>query len=349
VGKPSEAYGELYRPFDEGRFIARLPGPPYQFIDRVPRIDAEPWKMVSGARAEAQYDVAPDDWYFAAERQPVMPYAVLAEVALQACGWLAAYMGSALTGPDDLCFRNLGGDAELLRPVGRDPGTLTTRVEVTRVSRSAGMIIQSYAFEVRDTAGPVYRGTTTFGFFTRAALAQQVGLREARLHEHGPEEQARAEGFPFPREAPFPDDRLRMLDRVDLLVPDGGPAGLGLIRGVKDVNPDEWFFKAHFYQDPVWPGSLGLEALVQLLKVAAHRRWPGEHFEAMRGGPHHWTYRGQVIPTSRRVTVQAEVTAVSDAARTLTADGFLLVDGLVIYQMRGFSLTVNPGEPGNDT
>jgi hypothetical protein len=49
------------------------------------------------------------------------------------------------------------------------------------------------------------------------------------------------------------------------------------------------------------------------------------------------------------VTVQAEVTAVSDERRELTADGFLLVDGLVIYQMRGFSLTVNPGEPGNDT
>jgi 3-hydroxymyristoyl/3-hydroxydecanoyl-(acyl carrier protein) dehydratase len=169
------------------------------------------------------------------------------------------------------------------------------------------------------------------------------------MHEPTAEERARAESFPYPREVPFPDDRLRMIDRVDLFVPDGGPAGLGLIRASKDVNPEEWFFKAHFYQDPVWPGSLGLEALVQLLKVAAHRRWPGERFAAMRGGPHHWTYRGQVVPTSRRVTVQAEVTAVSDERRELTADGFLLVDGLVIYQMRGFSLTVNPGEPGNDT
>jgi acyl transferase domain-containing protein/3-hydroxymyristoyl/3-hydroxydecanoyl-(acyl carrier protein) dehydratase len=349
VGKPSEAYGEPYRPFDSGRFIARLPGPPYQFIDRVTRIDAEPWKMVTGAAAEAQYDVSPDDWYFAAERQPVMPYAVLAEVALQACGWLAAYMGSALTSPDDLCFRNLGGDAELLAAVGPDAGTLTTRVEVTRVSRSAGMIIQSYAFEVRGATGPVYRGTTTFGFFTRTALAQQVGLREARLYEPGADEWSRGEEFPYPREAPFPDDRLRMIDRVDLFVPDGGPAGRGLIRASKDVNPAEWFFKAHFYQDPVWPGSLGLEALVQLLKVAAHRRWPAERFAAMRGEPHHWAYRGQVVPTSRHVTVQAEITSVSDEARELTADGFLLVDGLVIYQMRGFSLTVSRGEVGHDT
>jgi hypothetical protein len=34
----------------------------------------------------------------------------------------------------------------------------------------------------------------------------------------------------------------------------------------KDVDPGEWFFKAHFFQDPVMPGSLGIEALCQLLQ-----------------------------------------------------------------------------------
>ena len=41
IGKPSEAFGEPYRIFDEGRVIARLPGPPFQFLDRVTDIDAE--------------------------------------------------------------------------------------------------------------------------------------------------------------------------------------------------------------------------------------------------------------------------------------------------------------------
>ncbi len=36
-------------------------------------------------------------WYFAANRQATMPFAVLLEIALQPCGWLAAYLGSALT------------------------------------------------------------------------------------------------------------------------------------------------------------------------------------------------------------------------------------------------------------
>ena len=39
--------------------------------------------------------------------------------------------------------------------------------------------------------------------------------------------------------------------------------------GGRSGRPSEWFFAAHFYQDPVCPGSLGLESFQQLLKVVA--------------------------------------------------------------------------------
>jgi acyl transferase domain-containing protein/3-hydroxymyristoyl/3-hydroxydecanoyl-(acyl carrier protein) dehydratase len=345
VGKPSEAFGEPYRVFDNERIIARLPGPPYQFLDRITRINAEPWKMVAGGEIEAEYDVPPEAWYFAADRQPAMPFAVLLEVALQPCGWLAAYIGSALTSPVDLSFRNLGGSAELLEEVGPDSGTLTTRVRITRVSRSAGMIIQGFDFAVGCGGRPVYRGETTFGFFPKEALARQVGLRDEVVYEPGEDETLRAETIGYPDEAPLPDERWRMIDRVDALIPDGGPHGLGFVRGTKTVNPDEWFFKAHFYQDPVVPGSLGLESLLQLLKVLALRRFGGRRFAVMRGGPHSWVYRGQVVPTCERVTVTAVVTASDDANRRLTADGFLSVDGRTIYKMKDFTLGVVGDRP----
>src|SRR5262249_6774270 len=145
--------------FDSERFIARLPGPPFSFLDRVVAVDGPPWKLASGVTAQTEYDVPPDAWYFASARQPVMPFSVLLEAALQPCGWLAAYLGSALTSPADLCFRNLGGEAELLRPVTPSSGTLAVRATITRVSSSAGMIIQDFAFDLCDCAGPVYRGT----------------------------------------------------------------------------------------------------------------------------------------------------------------------------------------------
>ncbi len=339
IGKPSVAFGDRYQVFDEQRIIARLPGPPYQFLDRITHIAAEPWKMVAGGVIEAQYDVPGDAWYFDAERSDLMPFAVLLEVALQPCGWLAAYLGSALTSDEQLCFRNLGGTAKVLTPVDRDAGTLTTRVKITQVSHSGGMIIQHYDFAVRSARGPVYEGKTTFGFFSPAALRQQVGVREAPLYEPDAAERTRSANFDYPCTAPFPGDQMRMLDRIDLFVPDGGPARLGFLQGSKTVEPDAWFFKAHFYQDPVWPGSLGLEAFLQLLKVAAKHFWPHEPtFLAMVGKTHTWVYRGQVIPTSRLVQVQAIITARDDAEKELTADGFLLVDGLTIYQMKDFTL-----------
>jgi 3-hydroxymyristoyl/3-hydroxydecanoyl-(acyl carrier protein) dehydratase len=143
----------------------------------------------------------------------------------------------------------------------------------------------------------------------------------------------------------LPDERLLMIDEVELCVPDGGPKGLGYLRGVKRVKPEEWFFKAHFYQDPVWPGSLGLEAMIELLKVAARERWPGlgpgTSFEPIGVGvPHEWTYRGQVIPKDKLVQVEATITKVSDAERLIVADGHLEVDGRVIYQMKDFSMRV---------
>jgi acyl transferase domain-containing protein/3-hydroxymyristoyl/3-hydroxydecanoyl-(acyl carrier protein) dehydratase len=345
TGKLTEAFGDRYSPFDEGRFIARLPAPPYSFLDRIVKLAAQPWKMVAGGEVWAEYDVATDEWYFASERAAIMPFAVLLEIPLQVCGWMAAYIGSALTSSAALHFRNLGGSAELIRMVTSMSGTLSTHVHVKRVATSAGMIIQDFDFETSDSLGLVYRAATTFGFFSAQTLGQQIGIREAKLHEPSDTEIRLAQTFAYPTEAPFPDQRLRMIDRIDWFLPDGGPTGLGFIEGSKDVRPEEWFFKAHFYQDPVMPGSLGLEAMLQLLKIVAHAHWrpgPGAHFVANLGA-HRWMYRGQVIPSNKQVRVQAMVTSRDDSLRRLTADGCLSVDGLVIYRMQDFTLQLIEG------
>ncbi|HEY6007977.1 MAG TPA: type I polyketide synthase, partial [Geobacteraceae bacterium] len=341
-GKPSEAFGAPYRVFDAERKIARLPGPPFQFLDRVTEVTATAWRMEAGGEAEVEYFVPADAWYFGANRQGAMPFAVLLETALQPCGWLAAYVGSALTSATDLSFRNLGGTAVQHREVTAASGVLTTRVKITRVAASGGMIIQNYDMRVTDAAGVVYEGETVFGFFSREALANQVGVREATPYVPDATETARGREFPYPEGAPFPAREFRMVDRIALFVADGGPAGLGFIRGTKVVDPQEWFFQAHFYQDPVCPGSLGLESFLQLLKVAAVERWgSGEasRFQAVDlGKSHTWTYRGQIVPTNREVTIEAVVTAVDDAERVITAAGYLSVDGKVIYGMEDFTL-----------
>lgn len=345
-GNPSEGFGDRYKIFDAGtgRKIARLPGPPFQFMDRVTAVRGEPWVMQAGAFAEAQYDIPADAWYFAADRQPRMPFSVLLEAALQPCGWLAAYVGSALQSPTDISFRNLGGTAVQHRPVTPESGTITCSATLKKAATSGGMIIQEFDFTVADAAGLIYAGETMFGFFSKEALANQVGIRDAKPYLPTPVEIERSRSLAYPAAAPFPEKKLSMIDRIESFIPDGGPHGLGYIRGVKDVDPEEWFFKAHFYEDPVTPGSLGLESFIQLLKFAAVERWgwqPGSVFEATAlEKTHRWLYRGQIVPTNRLVTVVAWITAVDDESKTLTAAGFLSVDGKTIYQMNDFTVRI---------
>lgn len=347
VGNPSDAFGDRYRVFDDQRVIARLPGPPFQFLDRITSIEqCQPWQLEAGGEIVAQYDVPPDAWYFASHRQGQMPFSVLLEIALQPCGWLAAYLGSALTSDVDLSFRNLGGSGTLHKTVTPEMRTLSTQVKITGVANSGGMIIQNYDFAVHSAAGEVYRGKTNFGFFSHEALLQQVGIRDVSGYAISEEERLRGESFDYPHEAPYPDAMLRMVDHVEHLDLQGGPHGLGFVRGTAKVDPEAWFFKAHFHQDPVWPGSLGLESFLQLLTLVANRKWGtgavSPTFEIVAPEkPHGWQYRGQIVPTNDRVTVEASITEVDDRLQLLRADGLLSVDGRTIYQMSDFTIRLH--------
>jgi 3-hydroxymyristoyl/3-hydroxydecanoyl-(acyl carrier protein) dehydratase len=364
VGKPSEAFGEPYRVFDRDRVIARLPGPPYSFLDRIISVEPETWALKPGGWIEAEYDVSPDAWYFKADRSSSMPFCVLLEIALQPCGWLAAYLGSALRSEKDLKFRNLGGNAVLNRMILPDKKTLSMRTRMTKVSEAGEMIIEHFDFKVLQDAEIVYWGDTYFGFFTKQALARQIGIRGADQQAYCPTaaELQGSRSCKFKNQAPlWPDDpdvhpapplampakALLMIDRVETYVRTGGPQGLGFIRGVKQVRPDEWFFKAHFYQDPVWPGSLGIESFLQLVKFMAIDRWEhladSHRFELITGKPHNWVYRGQVIPENKTVEVEAVATKIINTpVPTLYANGFLKVDGLYIYQMGNYGFQLIP-------
>ena len=85
-----------------------------------------------------------------------------------------------------------------------------------------------------------------------------------------------------------------------------------------------------------------MESFPQLLKYAAWKRWgnPGPRGwqTVALNAKHEWVYRGQVVRADKDVTVVLEITGVDEAKRRLTADGFLTVDGRIIYQMLGFTL-----------
>ena len=61
-------------------------------------------------------------------------------------------------------------------------------------------------------------------------------------------------GLPRRTGLALPAKAFGMVDRIDALALSGGAHDLGYVMGSKTVDPSEWFFAAHFFQDPVMPG-----------------------------------------------------------------------------------------------
>lgn len=356
MGRPSQAFGPMYRRFDGPTRVARLPSPPYHFISRIVAIQGAIGVMQAGARVVAEYDVPKSVWYQEANGCRQMPFCVLLEAALQPCGWLSSYVGSALTQDAELGFRNLDGEGEVLAELPPGGGTLRTEVELLAVSASAGMIIETFSVRCSIAGRPVYALRTVFGFFPPEALAAQAGLpasasARASLVQPGTasieldERDPRFFGGSMLRLA---TGMLRMIDRIEGVWPEGGAAGLGQIRAVKDVDPGEWFFKAHFFQDPVQPGSLGLEAMLQALQALLLIQGVGAGLDAPRfesiaiARRHAWKYRGQVLPHHRAVHTTVDITARGrdERGEYAIADASLWVDGQRIYEAIGIGVRV---------
>ncbi|WP_431038314.1 beta-ketoacyl synthase N-terminal-like domain-containing protein [Streptomyces sp. P6-2-1] len=351
-GRPSEAFGAPYAVFDGTRKVARLPGPPYQFMSRVASVDGPQGGMREGSEVVAEYDVPADAWYFGEGDGRTMPFAVLLEVALQPCGWLASYVGSALTTTADLKFRNLDGSGTVRGEVTPGTGTIRTRARVTRISRGGDMIIEAFDVECAAGGAPLFTLSTVFGYFPSSSFADQPGLAVSAADRARLEEPSAYEAGLTVRGNPgLPGPLLLMLDRVTGYWPAGGRAGLGRLRAEQEVDPGAWFFRSHFFQDPVQPGSLGIEAMCQLLRHHLHESGltagiTDPRFVTMLPETElTWTYRGQVTPATRRVRIEmdileAEGTPGHACAR---AEATLWADDTCIYRARGLTVRAVPG------
>lgn len=361
-GRGSEAFGPMYSRFDGYEPVPRLPGPPYLFMSRAESLtDGELGGMDVGTKVRVAWDIPEDAWYFDDNGTEVMPFCVFLEAALQPCGWLASAVGSALTVEEPLFFRNLDGTGHLTRDIPRTAGTLVTDVTITSISKSAGMIIES--FDVTCSLGDeaVYTMKTVFGFFPAEALANQIGLtvgdddRAALLApcDRNVDLTVRPARF-FGGSLRLPSPMLCMIDRVASW-PEGGKHGKGRLRSEKDVDPAEWFFKAHFFQDPVQPGSLGIEAMLQLLQFwmidndmgagMAHPR-----FEALANDrPMTWKYRGQVVPKNKMIRVEMDIVEFGedDEGVYAVAESRLWADKLCIYSATNIGMRIVDGAPAD--
>jgi PfaB family protein len=361
TGSIAACFGPAYAIYDQRR-APRNPNGDLQLISRVLTLDGQRGDLRPGSNLVAEYDVPANPWFCRQNSYPTTPYSVLMEIALQPCGFLTSALGTTLSEPEqDFYFRNLDGSGHLLHPVDLRGRRITARATLTASNAIAGIIIQKFDFALALDGRDFYVGDAAFGYFSAPVLANQTGLDSGRLTppwhvahgiSGGSTLDLRGDAHPlFIAHPARPHARLAggqlgLLDHA-LIVPQGGLHNAGYVYAEKQVDPTSWFFPCHFYSDPVMPGSLGVEAIIEAIQAYALHcgltaGFHSPHFTQAVNQRTVWKYRGQIIPSTGTMSLAAHITRIEQRGdqRIISADASLWRDGLRIYEVRDLAVAV---------
>lgn len=134
--------------------------------------------------------------------------------------------------------------------------------------------------------------------------------------------------------ARLPAPPMLMMDRILEVSEDGGAHGQGHVVAEFDIDPSLWFFECHFYDNPIMPGCLGLDALWQLTGFnLAWRGWQGKGYAL---GVGEVKFTGMVRPDRKLVRYEVDFTKAinNKKLRMGKADGKVYADGELIYEVK---------------
>jgi 3-hydroxyacyl-[acyl-carrier protein] dehydratase / trans-2-decenoyl-[acyl-carrier protein] isomerase len=138
----------------------------------------------------------------------------------------------------------------------------------------------------------------------------------------------------------LPRPPLLALDEVSRLDLEGPPHGLGGALGSVLLDRMNWAFSCHFPGDPILPGTLMIEAMLQLLGVLAVAH--GFKGRARAAGARDVRFRHAVTPGPEPMIVAVSVRRLSRPRQLLVADGEVQVGGISCATARGLTLVVVP-------
>ncbi|WP_326836035.1 beta-ketoacyl synthase [Amycolatopsis rhabdoformis] len=332
-----------------GRRATRMPNHGLQLCDRVMAVEGVRGDLTT-ASSRTETDSPADSWYYAETANASMPNVVYMETSLQSALLLGYYLGATLTAPEeDYSLRNLDGTATVLREVDLRDKTIrqTTRLLTTTVM--VGAVLQSFSYELSVDGEPFYTGESLFGFFNETALANQNGLDNgAYVPPWQPSTAPRVIDVAARRTQDTgvrsTSGHLALLDTVEV-VDGGGKFGRGYLRATRPVAADDWFFAYHFHLDPVMPGSLGVEAVLQALQEWALDAGLAEgltepEFVLPTGVALAWRYRGQILADDRELTLEVHIEDVQRRPGRVRVIGEASVwkPGLRIYELTGVAV-----------
>jgi PfaB family protein len=343
-----------------------IPNGDFQFVDRVMSLTGTRGDLNPGAEMITEYDSPPDAWYYQQNSYPHMPNAVYMESSLQAAIFLGYYLGATLKDTSEqYAIRNLDGYATLVKDIDLRGKTIRHHSKLLMTSSVSGAVLQDFSYELSADGEVFYTGKSLFGYFSEAALANQVGLdrggyvppwletadvpassvRRIELPDDAPAFTDPAGGYLH-----LPGGRYHLVDYVDF-VEDGGKHGAGYLHGYRAVRPDEWYFECHFHRDPVMPGSLGVEAILQALRLYALEKNLAEGIDRPRfamatGVQTDWKYRGQILRHDGELSFDVHIKSIQrEQDRVLIiADADLSKPGLRIYEITDVAIEIRSAQ-----
>jgi 3-hydroxymyristoyl/3-hydroxydecanoyl-(acyl carrier protein) dehydratase len=334
-----------------GRKSPRIPNGDLMLISRIIEIDGTRGDFNRPSHITAEYDVSPEAWFFSGQKSGLVPLSLLMEIALQPCGVLSAWKHTQLRYPQvDFLFRNLDGALTVLEPASVQGKVITTRATLEKTSFSGSTIIQNFSFRLSCDGRDFLEGHTTFGYFPEETMAAQTGLDNGnRSIPRGmlPENQAfltAINGLPENPMISLPRNKLRMIESISL-ENDKAASQLSYVQASKTNSPSDWYYANHFLGDPVMPGSLGVETIVQAftsgIQTASSRK---TGVIPAIGREMTWKYRGQVLPANREVHTDIQIGSIetTSSGTIYTGSANLWADDLRIYEIQNLALIQLP-------
>jgi 3-hydroxymyristoyl/3-hydroxydecanoyl-(acyl carrier protein) dehydratase len=358
AGSVERCLGPEYAVF-RGRRVPRIPNGALLLMDRVLEIRGERGKLNQPAEITTEYDVPADAWFYQDTGCSATPYSILMEMALQPCGLLSAYLGTMLITPGiNLYFRNLDGEAHLLRSSDLRGKTLRAWARLLSHTLNEETVIQKFAFRLECDGQVFYEGQSVFGFFPEETMLRQIGLDGGKesLPVYLQPNRSSLNGKLLDLKALADRAGLRMANgRFDLLDevyldPQGGSFTGGYIFALRQIHPEDWYFRNHFHQDPVMPGSLGVEAILEAMRAFAidqglGREFNTPRFDLVESLPFAWKYRGQILQNAGQMRLEVHLhPAVQEGeALILSGDASLWAGKVRIYHVKNAAIRIVKG------
>jgi len=344
-GRLSAVLGSDYSDIDAYPVRARIPLPPFQFVSRVTRLNAEPGQL-KPCSIEWEYDIPHDAWYITGGRVPgIVPFESSHGLILA-----LSYIGSDRLFKGEWRYRALDSTVTFYGAAPLPGDTLTGEACIHTFRRSGRNLLIFYDYYCRVGSREIFKIQANAGFFSPQDLrkVREVALREMETRKeiaaqkfspllHCSKETFREEELDALQAGDFPScfgpefsaqspgllsaPQLKMLDRVVSIDRTGGRWGQGEIIGEKDITPDHWVFAAHFKNDPVFPGTMLVEGCSQLLLfymfyLGLHTRFARLRIDFQKGITSIARFRGEIKPGFTRVRFRLQIRRVSIGPET---------------------------------